>query len=508
MRPTIASEEPDDNAAGCRYLRDIVQCCVIIATLLNAGRAAAFQATPPVEGRRVPAPTEPKLPGVVERVPDGIGAGAPFDVAAFFAVPPAELNAAPLYLDALFEFDPVMAACFPANAETARRKQLAERRIQSVGRTYDAFVKAPASVSGEAIDRLVADLEDGMRKVEEAQRRPRCVFQTGLGPGIPLVHAQAAGQVARLAVLRTRRHLDRGDPERPLLDLAIVLRLARDLRPRGPMFCQLAATNLTGACARQITLLLLASPAFSEPYARRLLKAWADHEATSIDGYREGLEAEYVTLRKILAEMLKDPHGSIPDLLDRLLNSRKEGPREKPRAYAQIVRHQIESMTGDQINRMNSKVDEVFRDLLALQDRPFSRWPHEPFDVKQFLDGSFYSKLPAILLPAARSCGEAEARAKAYVRCTTCLIALRMWMDRTHQVPADLDTVVKAAGLPKVPIDPYSGEPLRLAIVDGKPVIYSIGKDGRDDGGKFDSSDDRKPGDQTYRLPAIEKPGR
>ena len=95
---------------------------------------------------------------------------------------------------------------------------------------------------------------------------------------------------------------------------------------------------------------------------------------------------------------------------------------------------------------------------------------------------------------------------KVYVRCTACLIALRMWMDRTHQLPTDLDTIVKAAGLPKVPIDPYSGEPVRLSIIDGEPVIYSIGKDGRDDGGRIDSDHGRRPGDQTYRLPEIEKP--
>ncbi len=482
--------------------------CVAVAALLTAGQAAAFQASRPVEGRPVPAGTEPLLPGALGRVPDGIGTGAPFDVAAFFAAPPADLNAAPLYLDALFEFDPVMAACFPANAETARRKQIAEPRIQSVSQAYDAFVKDPASVSAEAIDRLVADLETGMRRVEEAQRRPRCVFQTGLSLRSPPVHAHAARQVARLAVLRTRRSLDRGDLEQPLHDLAIVLRLARDLRPRGPMTCQLVATTMTGVCSRQITLPLLANPAFGDQHARRLLKLWADHEANSIDGYREGLQAEYVTLRKLLAEVLKDPHGSIPDLLDRILNNRREGPSEKPRAYTQIVRHQIEGMTVEQVNQVNSKVNEVFRDLLALEDRPFPRWPEEPFDVKQFVDGSFYAKLPAIVLPAARSCGEAESRAKAYVRCTMSLIALRMWMDRTHRLPTDLDDVIKAAGLPKVPVNPYSGDPLRLAIIDGKPVIYSIGKDGRDDGGKIDSNYDHKPGDLTFRLPAIEEPER
>ena len=33
------------------------------------------------------------------------------------------------------------------------------------------------------------------------------------------------------------------------------------------------------------------------------------------------------------------------------------------------------------------------------------------------------------------------------------------------------------------PIDPFDGQPLRMIQRDGELVLYSIGKDGRDDGG-------------------------
>ena len=402
MTPTNTSEEAGHDASGCLNVRAMIRCCVTIASLLTAGQAGAFQATQPAQGRPAPARTEPKLPGAVERVPDGIGADAPFDVAAFFAAPSAELNAAPLYLDALFEFDGGMSVCFPTGPETSRRKQLAEQRGRTLDELHSAFTKDPASVSGEAIDRLVAELDAGMRKLEEAQRRPRCMFQTGLLSMGPLPHAQAARRVARLVTLRTRRSLDRGDLDQPLHDLAIVLRLIRDLRPRGPMICQLVATAMTGACTGQITPLLLASPALRDSHARRLLELFVDHEAASIDGFQEGLEFEYLALRKLLADVVKDPHGSIPELLDQILDDGKKVPREKPRAYAQIVRHQIEHMTVEQIEQVNAKVDQAFRDMLALQDRPLSRWPQEPFDVKRFLDGSFYSEV-AGHLPSGRS---------------------------------------------------------------------------------------------------------
>jgi hypothetical protein len=54
---------------------------------------------------------EPQLPGAVTKAPSRIRK-APFDVATFFQLPPPSQNAAPLYLDAFFEFGEEMAACF------------------------------------------------------------------------------------------------------------------------------------------------------------------------------------------------------------------------------------------------------------------------------------------------------------------------------------------------------------------------------------------------------------
>jgi hypothetical protein len=37
--------------------------------------------------------------------------------------------------------------------------------------------------------------------------------------------------------------------------------------------------------------------------------------------------------------------------------------------------------------------------------------------------------------------------------------------------------------LPAVPVDQYDGKPLRYKLIDGKPLLYSVGCDGKDDGG-------------------------
>ncbi len=38
--------------------------------------------------------------------------------------------------------------------------------------------------------------------------------------------------------------------------------------------------------------------------------------------------------------------------------------------------------------------------------------------------------------------------------------------------------------LPRVPVDPITGKPLHYKVVNGQPLVYSVGVDGVDDGGR------------------------
>jgi hypothetical protein len=67
-------------------------------------------------------------------------------------------------------------------------------------------------------------------------------------------------------------------------------------------------------------------------------------------------------------------------------------------------------------------------------------------------------------------------------------------------VPPSLEAAAKEAGLPAVPVDPYDARPIRFAVVDGQPTVYSIGQDGRDDGGKTDNARTPDSGDLLLRL--------
>ena len=70
------------------------------------------------------------------------------------------------------------------------------------------------------------------------------------------------------------------------------------------------------------------------------------------------------------------------------------------------------------------------------------------------------------------------------------LAALACELYRRHAGcwPASLSDL-SPAYLPTVPVDRFDGQPLRYRLIDGQPVIYSIGADCEDDGGRAPEGD-------------------
>jgi hypothetical protein len=109
--------------------------------------------------------------------------------------------------------------------------------------------------------------------------------------------------------------------------------------------------------------------------------------------------------------------------------------------------------------------------------------------------------LTRLLLPSLSNLHDASLRTRAQLRCAYVGVALERlsretgrWPDSLAEVPRDL--------LPAIPLDPFDGQPLRLARTADGIVVYSIGTDEQDDGGKIiDGSKASDPGqDVGFRL--------
>ena len=76
-------------------------------------------------------------------------------------------------------------------------------------------------------------------------------------------------------------------------------------------------------------------------------------------------------------------------------------------------------------------------------------------------------------------------------------VALRIYHRRHGEWPATLDELVPHL-LPRVPYDRYDGGPIKYRIVDGQPLLYSVGVDRDDDGGHIPDKVTLAPGDRRF----------
>jgi hypothetical protein len=105
-------------------------------------------------------------------------------------------------------------------------------------------------------------------------------------------------------------------------------------------------------------------------------------------------------------------------------------------------------------------------------------------------------QLVRLLLPATHKVAEAGRRAMACALSMHTLLGCERYRLEHGKWPEKLDDLVPAF-IPEVPKDPYDGKPMRFKRWADGIVVYSVGKDGKDDGGDVTSPDLK---DHGYRL--------
>jgi hypothetical protein len=481
----------------------------VSSAMLFLGAAFGQEAAPSATGSDVVGPY-PRLPGAVTKAPEGLDANAPFDIKKLFPALPSSQNAAPLYLDALFEFGAEMSVCFPPGPATERRRQAAADRSKRYLAFYASFAKDPKLVSTAAIDEVIKLYDTGFRKLAEAQRRNRCMFESGLGVASPVPHVQASRQVARIAALRAQRAVDRRDLDGAIGEIEPVLRLARDLQPRGAEVNQLVLAAVSNYLCVEIVDRILAAPGLQAVHCDRLLRVFAAHESKCTDGYSEGLRVRYLMTRITVRDLIKRPAVIAKEMDlkkgESVVNAMAAAMLGggKPVGFQPFASDADAQIARTSPAQLAVKVRELSRyhaTLLDLERMPYADRIAKS-SVFMLAGNDLLSRLLMLMTPNPESFMRGISLATTSIRATECLIALRRWQLGHRGEPRDIATAIKGSPLKTVPLDPYDGRPMRLAFVDGQPVVYSVGRDGKDDGGRIDSNRDMKPsGDLIYRLP-------
>jgi len=474
----------------------------------------------------------PSFPDAMTEPPPWNDANTPFDLAEFLKAPLVADNAAPLYLDALREFSPMeMLELFP-DLSLEEKKQVHLRnslRYKEQRRLEDAWEKDPQSVDNAAVDAWLAKYDTGFEKLAVAQQRPKCMFQTGVSFASPVPHNQVVRQVAWVVEWRTRRDIQRGDLERPLQDLKMLFRLTRDLRVRGVLVAHFVASAVDGQCCERVRTILNA-PGIDVGHCDSLLTLLAEHETKAIDAFLEANRAEYILCRQGIHDLqhrtgdfdpksMRDELGISGDVTSpltclKIITDSGWDSRQKLVEWTAAAKGALlpgawqggKMLSDEDYAKEIEALNRYFGSILALAEQP-NVWRMRRAEIEAALTPSQKplreTTLAGFLVPDAyqRALLGTIRRSKARLRGTQCLVALRHWQLQHADAPPDLETLVKAAGMPRVPMDPYYDRPLRMGSLAGKPVIYSVGPDGKDDKAQVEwNFGHDKPGDFIFRL--------
>ncbi len=114
------------------------------------------------------------------------------------------------------------------------------------------------------------------------------------------------------------------------------------------------------------------------------------------------------------------------------------------------------------------------------------------------------NRIVSFITPGFAFASEAYRRAQANLRCAIVGVAAERYRIRHGQWPLTVAELVADGLLESVPRDPYDGQPLRYRLAPDGVVIYAVGLDGVDDGGRLDRKQPNNPGaDQGYQLASV-----
>jgi len=110
-----------------------------------------------------------------------------------------------------------------------------------------------------------------------------------------------------------------------------------------------------------------------------------------------------------------------------------------------------------------------------------------------------YCILSGMLLPGLGAWPKREAEGFTYLRLARTAVAIERFRHAQGRLPNHLDELASKF-IAAVPTDPFDGQPLRYHLLEKGYVIYSVGADGQDDGGREKPSADKPTCDISFTV--------
>jgi hypothetical protein len=230
----------------------------------------------------------------------------------------------------------------------------------------------------------------------------------------------------------------------------------------------------------------------------------------------EASDADLAALQKLLA--LEDRHPTLAigmrgerAVMDDLFTKMANGTIKSKELNQMIPHGDLPEGVSWRIRLLGFSTSDIQRDH-ALMLKTMNKWleitklpESEQAAAERKLHAEIRSMvrdaiLFRLLVPAVTKVAEACRRNTATLRTAMTMLAVERYRLKKGKWPEKLDDL-KPDFLAAVPNDPFDGKPLRYVKRADGVTVYSVGHDGKDDGGKIDRTKPLGPGvDLGYRL--------
>lgn len=322
------------------------------------------------------------------------------------------------------------------------------------------------------VEAFLAKYDATMRLLHEAAGRgggARYDLDFGQGFAMMMDHVQKLRGGARMLSLEAHVRAHRGDADGVADSIHAICALGNSLEQE-PTLVSLLVRIAIGRVASDLCRRQLPHVEFSDTDLQRLAE---DFRTTR---YNKGLQRSLVGERAVGIGAFRNPGGDATGgsgMPSGTVPVAGLNPDDDLCQYLAFMERMI-AAAGKPMPQARNEFDQIELELMALSSSKINSIRH------------VRTKL---LLPAISAGLDAAARGNVRNDATATAIAIERFRRDRGQIPEDLKELVPDF-MPQVPTDPFDGKPLRYVVKDDEYLIYSIGRDGVDDGGQGDVNPD------------------
>jgi hypothetical protein len=331
----------------------------------------------------------------------------------------------------------------------------------------------------EAIKNFLAANQELIEEIRQMAERGGPVYPLDFSEGLKMEspHLARLRQVGRLLHADAVAHGAKGNHRTALQDIIAGMKLGDALALEPAYISQLVRIGIYGAMYGAVQDSFGAGE-LSPELAQKLVRQIA--EADNREALAESLRSELYVVATI--EFPKMEHGDWSGF---------EGELEEETADADAIEESFERsfmgiVYGPFVRKNQKSHIDLMTRLISAAEVPYHQaLPELDLMWKDLDELSFVHVFTKILIPAlTRSCG-AQARHEAVLDLMQLGLLLEQYKAENGSYPAKLDGIATDLG-GSVPVDPFTGEAYHYQPSEDDFLLYSVGRNLVDDGGKHD----------------------